>query len=208
MPPFCFTRELSMKILLFLALVLSISGCAGAKIISANHCQFDAWINYSQHNQELRRHSQENAYFVASTFVSINADGAPNAYHPKDVNKHCTRETHLGLDCLANAHYPKGKWQQIIVPDPKAKTGFVQSSGKFKGYFVSQTALVNPKIANVQDTRRYVNANQVPYAVFPRTLYKTKGTGYLGDLGMAINVNTGQAHAFVLADIGGNQPMG
>ena len=42
--------------------------------------------------------------------MTIDADGAPNAYHPDNI----------GLDDLKNAGYPNTSWwKNILVPDPQ-----------------------------------------------------------------------------------------
>jgi len=161
-------------------------------------------------NQELYQNSKilklphKNAYIFATKEVKVDADGAPNAYHPGDINLHCRRgEGFKGLDCPANAGYPNSNWwSSALLPDPaNASRAYVQKSGQYKGFFVSQTSLKDPEKQNIQ-TEKYVDARSVPYLVFPGNFYKKKGTGLIGDFGYAINVETGRASPFIVAEIG------
>ena len=105
----------------------------------------------------------------ATTHAQVDADGAPNAYHPDDVGLNCKTGTGFkGLDCPANGGYPNGDWwPSAIVPDPKnKKKGYVQPDGEFKGFFVSQTSLRDGARSDL-DPAKYVNAAAVPYLVFP-----------------------------------------
>jgi hypothetical protein len=129
----------------------------------------------------------------SSTHLAIDADGAPNTYHPDDI----------GLDFLANAGYPNTTWwSSVLVPDPEdPSVAYQQPSGEFAGYFVSKTSLQDPS-RRTTDPARYVDARKIPYLVFPGAFYQMSGTGRLGDLGYAINLSTGEATSFVVADIG------
>src|SRR5690242_1677796 len=59
---------------------------------------------------QIFRLPDNSAYMYETTHTAADADGAPNAYHPGDLNKNCRRDTHIGLDCLANAGYPRASW--------------------------------------------------------------------------------------------------
>ncbi|MGH6644781.1 MAG: hypothetical protein ACRED3_19015, partial [Bradyrhizobium sp.] len=48
------------------------------------------------------------AYVYTTTRMEIDADGAPNAYHPNNT----------GLDLLANAGFPGHGWRSVLVEDP------------------------------------------------------------------------------------------
>lgn len=125
--------------------------------------------------------------------MAVNADGAPNAYHPSDI----------GLDYLANAGYPNSDWWQdvLVVSQTDPQKAYVQPSGEHQGYFLSKTSLQD-KSKSKTDTQRYVDARKIPYFVFPGNFYTMQGTGRLGDLGFAINRATGDKSAFVVADVG------
>lgn len=161
-------------------------------------CHFSVWKDY--HHTKLLLNESTSAYLFVTNHMAVDADGAPNAYHPEDN----------GLDFLANAGYPdKQWWRDVLVVDPNDPSrAYIQSSGEFAGYFVSKTALQDPS-KSITDSARYVDARHIPYLVFPGSFYKMKGTGRLGDLGFAINLTSGEKSPFVVADIGpASAPLG
>lgn len=154
-------------------------------------CSFQSWSEYKR--DKLFSHPTGSAYVFSTSHKAVDADGAPNAYHPE--NK--------GLDYLANAGYPNTSWwKSVLVEDPnKPGHAYRQPDGAFEGYFVSKTSLQDTS-KDKTDTSRYVDAASIPYLVFPGSFYKKKGTGRLGDLGYAFNLASGDASPFVIADIG------
>lgn len=177
--------------LLSILLFISISGIAH----SQPECPFLEWKIYA--GTKLMILPDSSAYVFECTHVAIDADGAPNAYHPDDI----------GLDYLANAGYPDRSWTSILVEDPSAPGHpYTQPTGEFAGYFVSKTTLENRSKAEI-DPARYVDSRKVPYFVFPDEIYRMKGTGGPGDLGFAINLATHGRTAFVVGDLGPNEPM-
>jgi hypothetical protein len=158
---------------------------------AAQSCDFDAWQNYK--DTALRRHPDKDAYLFITDHMAIDADGAPNAYHPDN----------LGLDHNANAGFPKESWwPSILVPDPNDPSRpFEQPSGPFAGFFVSKTALADSSL-KVTDPARYVDATKVPYLVFPGAFGRLSGTGRLGDFGLAVHLQSGKHTAFIVADSG------
>jgi len=174
---------------------------------SGQACPFTEWQSYK--GTKLYRGAQSGAYFFSTDRIAIDADGAPNAYHPDDVGKAC----HLpgkGLDCPANAGYPNTSWwNSVLAPDTHdASRAYVQTSGSWKGYFVSKTALTDPENNSEIDTARYVDASRTPYIVFPGPFYKLDGTGKLGDLGVAYHSVTKNWIPFIVADVGPDDPLG
>src|SRR5262245_7827268 len=118
-------------------------------------CDATDWMSYGQ--TLLRSFPNTKAYFYISSRMEIDADGAPNAYHPEDK----------GIDALANAGYPHGQWKSVLVTDPNDQSQpFIQPAGSFAGFFVSKTALQDPAFPET-DQRKYVNSANVPYIVFP-----------------------------------------
>ena len=170
-------------------------------------CPFDFWTDYQGVKKEkkgdvvieiptvdkLLKNKSGSAYLFATAHIAIDADGAPNAYHPDGI----------GLDKVANAGYPNSDWwADVLVPDPEnPKVAYQQPAGEFAGYFVSKTSLED-KSKDDKDPVRYVDATTIPYLVFPGAFYKMKGTGRRGDKGFAINTTTGKMSSFVVADIG------
>jgi hypothetical protein len=143
-------------------------------------------------------------YIFVTDEVKVDADGAPNAYHQDDVGLHCTKGVGFkGLDCPANGGYPSQNWwRSAIVPDPQNNnTGYLQPSGTFKGYFVSQTSLRDNSKSNL-DPKKYVDSTSVPYLVFPGKFSTKVGTGSIGDYGFAINVESGYSSPFIVAEVG------
>lgn len=165
-------------------------------------CPFVAWTTYQ--GTSILRHPETSAYLYRTSGMKVDADGAPNAYHPDDVGLHCTRGVGFkGLDCPDNAGYPGTPWwPSILVPDPaNPAKPFIQAAGPFAGFFVSKTSLEDGSKGKA-DPARYVDATRVPYLVFPRAFYRLAGTGRLGDFGYAINLRTRQTTPFVVAEIG------
>lgn len=169
----------------------------------AGDCEFEPWTRYRA--THLYKHLSTAAYLFHSTSVKVDADGAPNAYHPDDLELHCTKGVGFkGLDCPANAGYPKSTWwSSALLPDPSnPKRAYVQpASSQYAGFFVSQTSLFDGTKAKT-DYARYVDSRNVPYLVFPGKFNAMSGTGVMGDFGYAINVDTGKASPFVVAEVG------
>ena len=165
-------------------------------------CQFSAWQSYN--GVAMRKHSS-GAYIYKTANKQIDADGAPNAYHPADVGKTCsTSGGLLGLDCPANAGWPNGSfWRDVLVVDPaNSNRPYTQPSGTYAGFFISQTSLVDPA-KSVTDITRYVSSIAYPYIVFPGNFNALSGTGKRGDLGFAINLsNLAKKTHFVVAETG------
>ena len=177
----------------FIGLVL----CLAHSAVMAAECQATKWITYA--GTQLWRMPDSDAYFYVVDRMAVDADGAPNAYHPNDI----------GIDALANAGFPHQGWRSVLVVDPSdANRPYIQKDGEFAGYFVAKTSLQDSCLP-VTDVRRYVDARRVPYAVFPGAFYAMKGTGKFGDLGMALNLANGKESPVIVADAGPpNDPLG
>src|SRR5262245_58821807 len=92
--------------------------------------------------------------FLFISGMAIDADGAPNAYHPDNT----------GLDELANAGVP-GHWNGIIT-DRKGHPLVQQESDPFPGYYISCTSLEDDA-KKFSDPNRYVDASKIPYVALP-----------------------------------------
>lgn len=169
--------------------LLLLIGLFSISVHANPECNYEKWGKYKE--TDLFKNSSN--YFFISAHKAVDADGAPNAYHPDD----------LGLDYLANAGYPDKKWWgSVLVPEKNdPSVAHRQKTGMFEGYFISKTSLQD-KNKDIYDTTRYVDATAYPYIVFPGNFYKKKGTGLLGDLGYAINLKSGEVSPFIVADIG------
>lgn len=164
--------------------------------LSRPACLFKSWTRYR--GDRLYKHVNKPAYFFVTSHVRIDADGAPNAYHPRDT----------GLDRLANAGYSskpgkaKAWWKNVLVPDPSSPAKpYVQKSGKYKGFFVSKTTLQDEG-EPLTSPSRYADSRSIPYVVFPGGFSKMAGVGAVGDLGWAFNLENGKKSPFVVAEIG------
>lgn len=153
--------------------------------------------------------ADRSAYLFATDHKLVDADGAPNAYHPDDQPDACPDEG-LGIDCLEAAGYPNGSWwQTVLAADPaNPDQPAIQADGPHKGYFVSMTSLRNTDFAGPASPASYVDAARIPYLVLPAPIYRTDGMGEMGDIGWAMNLDNGRATPFVIADEGPIEPLG
>jgi hypothetical protein len=166
-------------------------------------CTFSSWFEFK--GTKIFRNPGKTAYVYTTAHSRIDADGAPNAYHPDDVGKNCISDSHIGLDCPANAGYPNTSWwPSVLVPDPaNPAKPFVQPSGAFKGFFIAATWLADPLLP-ATDAKRFVDSTTIPYLVFPGSSFALlAGTGSKGDVGIAWHTQTGKSTAFIVADQGG-----
>lgn len=126
--------------------------------------------------------------FFYEAGMTIDADGAPNAYHPEN----------LGLDDLANAGAP-GSWAGLA----KNADGepFIQGpDDPFPGYYVSETALADRSKA-VNDPTRYVDASRIPFVVLPGGMARELGARP-GDFAVVFNERNGRSSYAIFGDVG------
>lgn len=132
-------------------------------------------------------------FFVAG--LTIDADGAPNAYH----------KNRIGIDYLDNAReHPnaepdaaKGAWVGVVV-DEEGKPVVQGPNDPCPGYYISPTSLQD-KTKALTDPRRYVDSTQVPYIVLPGG---ERGGAQLGDFAYVVNQANGNHAAAIFADNG------
>ena len=186
---------------------LALAICAVGQAAAAPVCPIDQGFQYLGQTV-LQREVGEPWVFATDTRL-VDADGAPNAYHPADVGADCGHEG-IGLDCPESAGYPDGSWwRSVLAADPAAPDlPYVQPTGPYSGYFVSMTSLRDETDANPVDPVSYVDASRVPYLVAPAPILAESGMGSLGDLGYALDLVTGRATPFVVADEGPLEPLG
>lgn len=125
-------------------------------------------------------------FFVSG--MTIDADGAPNAYNPDDT----------GLDELANAGTP-GNWNGI-VSDRDGNPLIQQASDPFPGYYISCTSL-SDSTKKFTDPTGYVDASKIPYVALPQELADRAGLR-LGDLAVVMNLRNGKSSFAIYAEIG------
>lgn len=148
------------------------------------------WFDYK--GTAINRIGDGGAYIYRTSYVALDADGSPRAYHPDGI----------GIDANANAGYPNKSWRDVLVVDPAdPERPYVQPDGKYAGYFVSKTSLRSRKLPDT-DPRAYVDSELFPYIVFPGAFYAIKGTGEYGDLVMARAIGTKFETCAIVADGG------
>lgn len=138
--------------------------------------------------------------FCYQSGLAIDADGAPNAYHPEGK----------GLDFLANAGKPGNWWG--IVTDTGKPSGQPVVQGKndpYPGYYVSTTSLEDPS-QPVTSPARYVDSGKVPYVVLPPQVMapKTAGGARLGDFAAVVDTRSGKVAYALVADRGPKDKLG
>ena len=135
-----------------------------------------------------------NLAFFYESGMTIDADGAPNAYHPDNI----------GIDDLLNAgslDYWPG-----LAKDENGKP-FVQGpDDPFPGYYVSATALYDPTRAR-NDPSRYLDATKIPFVVLPEGLMEGIGAR-LGDFAAVFNLQNGKSSYAIFGDTGPSDRIG
>jgi hypothetical protein len=120
--------------------------------------------------------------------MTIDADGAPNAYAPHN----------RGLDLTANARGAQG-WVALVTN--KNGRPVIQKSGPYRGYYVSTTSLEHDNIRDRRNPKRYIDARTVPYIALPPDFARTFGI-HLGDLAVVLNQENGRTAYAIFADVG------
>jgi len=127
--------------------------------------------------------------FFYNADLAVDADGAFKAYHPED---------RPGLDALAHAGHPGNWWALVTTNGERSGRPVVQrQSDPAPGYYVSTTALYDPKNQNPRDPHRYVDANTIPYIVLPPQALKH---ARLGDFATVLNLENGRISGAIVAD--------
>ncbi len=129
--------------------------------------------------------------------MTVNADGAPNAYHPNKSR---------GLDFLANAGRPGNWWGLATDSNTPSGNPLIQTSGEFKGYYVSHTSLCDGPRGD-EDTAKYVDARHISYIVLPPQLLDGC-FARLGDLAAVYNMRNGHLEYAIVADRGPRDAIG
>jgi hypothetical protein len=139
-------------------------------------------------------HLPGDSAFFYEAGMTIDADGAPNAYHPDNI----------GLDDLSNAGSP-GNWYGL-AKDADGEP-FVQGpSDPFPGYYVSATALAD-RTKPVNDPTRYVDASKIPFVVLPGGMARQIGARP-GDFAVVFNQRNGQSSYAIFGDVGPSDRIG
>ncbi len=119
--------------------------------------------------------------FFFKAAMAIDADGAPNAYHPIPGR---------GLDHLANAGHP-GNWYVVVTDTGHRNCKPVVQGPRdpAPGFYVSPTVLQDRPHART-DPRRYVDSASIPYISLPGH-HGTILRAALGDIAMVTNGHNG-----------------
>ena len=125
-------------------------------------------------------------FFISG--MTIDADGAPNAYNLNDT----------GLDELANAGSPN-HWDGIVT-DQYGSPLIQQEEDPFPGYYISCTSLAD-QTKEISDTGRYVDATTIPFAALPAEIAERAGV-HLEDFAFVVNLRSGKSSFAIYADIG------
>lgn len=128
--------------------------------------------------------------------LAVDADGAPDAYHPSGHPP--------GRDALANAGHP-GRWYGVVTDSgkPDGMPVVQEPSDPCPGFYVSPTAF-GDRARREDDPRRYVDAGRVPYVSIPPEL---RALGVR--MGDACQVRyRGQCVAAIVAEVGPHGKLG
>jgi hypothetical protein len=126
--------------------------------------------------------------------LSVDADGAPNTYHPDNI----------GLDDLANAGAP-GFWEGL-AQDANGDPYIQGPDDPFPGYYVSATDLVD-RTKVLSDPNRYVDASKIPYIVMPTGMEK-QVAAHPGDFAIVFNLQNLKSSPAIFADTGPPDSIG
>lgn len=129
-----------------------------------------------------------NTAFFYESGMTIDADGAPNAYHPDNT----------GLDDLANAGTP-GRWEGL-AKDPDGEPYVQGPDDPYPGYYISATALAD-RSKPPNDPSRYVDASRIPFIVLPGGMARQLGARP-GDFAAAFNQRNGKSSYAIFGDVG------
>jgi hypothetical protein len=190
-------RKHGKPIVLVFALLCSVGSAQSTKNQFVNRCleRRPELPNIMAVNRDAGRdheapiwQSADSKAFVFIAGMTIDADGAPNAYNPDDT----------GLDELANAGSPT-RWDGIVT-DRHDEPLLQQETDPFPGYYVSCTSLVDDSKRR-SDPARYVDATKIPYVVLPQEIAE-RGGAHLGDFAFVENLRNGKSSFAIYADIG------
>ncbi|MEN9867479.1 MAG: hypothetical protein RL748_3069, partial [Pseudomonadota bacterium] len=133
--------------------------------------------------------------------LQICADGAPTAYHPKNIDEaldylgnagHDERQKKvwdkeqekwvLAFDPVTNAPIMEGRDWYGVVTDTGKRSG-KPVVNKETGYYISPTSLHYDDVTDRLDQRRYVNASEIPFIATSSVIYSNFPLWY-GDFGL------------------------
>jgi hypothetical protein len=168
----------------------------------------------TRHVRAYRLTGSDAAFYESG--LAIDADGAPNAYHPSGSPP--------GLDSLAAAGYPTSCSVLVCMGrSPQGGNIYARTNGgQFDGYYVSMSTLMDERtdaqghaMHGAGDYKRYVDSTTVPYiAVASRAMKPFRlqrgvhNTSPPGELAYVVNLRNGLASPAIFADVGTNNTLG
>lgn len=128
-------------------------------------------------------------FFVSK--LAVDADGAPSAYHRDD--RRPWDNSRAAYDWLAN----------VNVNDLHGIQGKDGATGPADGFYISATSLSDPRYP-ANDTRRWVDAAEIPYIVLSGKAFPWPGgaTVRTGCLAFVVDTRTGTSSGAIYADVG------
>lgn len=128
--------------------------------------------------------------------MTIDADGAPNAYHPNDAS---------GIDALEHAG-ANGDWWALALDERQAPV--VQRKGEFTGFYVSKTWLSRQdELFSETDPEYWLDSRKVRYIAVPETVWTAAGVEK-GDLAYVFDLETGKSSFAIVGDWGTENTLG
>jgi hypothetical protein len=147
---------------------------------------------------EVRAGADDGGIAFYLSKMAIDADGAPNAYHPVESK---------GLDALSSAGFGNSCNVLVCKVEGEPKQGYVTTpDGPFAGFFVSMSSLKD-LTKKREDHTRYVSATHVPYVAVAGSVAK-KLKLVPGDLAYGVNLKNGQRSGAIFADVGTENTLG
>ncbi len=127
--------------------------------------------------------------------IEIDADGAPNAYHPEDK----------GIDALVHAGSPGNWWALALDKDANP---VVQHRGEYSGFYVSTTWLSREDDGfSESDPEYWLDARSVRYIAVPQSVWAKTGVNK-GDLAYVMNLKNGKSSYAIVGDWGTENTLG
>jgi hypothetical protein len=173
---------------------LSTRGASTSPLRTAGDCSRSLLMNFemSRNGQPIQEvpvwQQSENDGFFYEAGMTIDADGAPNAYNPQNT----------GIDDLANAGDP-GYWE-ALAKDREGNPYIQGPNDPYPGYYVSTTALAD-RTKPFNDPGRYVDATKIPFLVLPGNLARELAARP-GDFAVVFNLQNGKSSPAIFADVG------
>lgn len=167
---------------------LPVCGQSPALDVSHSTCDCSSQTeNFPLKHQDLTVINTDGAVLFTAG-MTIDADGAPNAYAPHN----------RGLDYTANARGAHG-WVALVTNENGRPV--IQRRGVYRGYYVSTTSLQHFNVSDLRSPKRYIDATRVPYIALPMDFARAFDIN-LGDLALVVNKTNGRSAYAIFADVG------